>query len=80
MGKNCFCRKSNWAENVQDTESKAYNNNNWDIISSSYSYNEIFGGLQVAINPDTVTYGAVGTEDETFAIKSRVIEGYTYTL
>ncbi len=59
---------------------KQDNNNNWDIISSSYSYNEIFGGLQAAINPDTVTYGAVGTEDETFAIKSRVIEGYTYTL
>lgn len=54
--------------------------NNWDIISPNYSYNEIFGGLQTAINPDTVTYGAVGTEDETFAIKSRVIEGYTYTL
>jgi CRISPR-associated protein Csc2 len=54
--------------------------NNWNIISSDYSYNEIFGGLQTAINPDTVTYGAVGTEDETFAIKSRVIEGYTYTI
>jgi len=53
---------------------------NWDIISSDYSYNEIFGGLQTAINPDTVIYGAVGTEDETFAIKSRVIEGYTYTI
>jgi len=53
----------------------------WDIISPEYLYNEIVGGLAVAINPDTVTYGAAGVEKgETFSIKSRVIEGYTYTL
>ena len=55
--------------------------NSWDIISPKYLYNEISGGLQDAVNPDTVTYGAAGVEKrETFSIKSRVIEGYTYTL
>lgn len=54
---------------------------NWDIISPQYLYNEITGGLAVGINPDTVTYGAASVEPRaTFAIKSRVIEGYTYTL
>jgi len=53
----------------------------WDIISPQYLYNEITGGLAVGINPDTVTYGAASVEQRaTFAIKSRVIEGYTYTL
>lgn len=53
----------------------------WKIISPDYLYNEIAGGLKEAINPDTVTYGAAGVERrETFSIKSRVIEGYTYTL
>jgi CRISPR-associated protein Csc2 len=52
----------------------------WDIISPEYLYNEITGGLTAAINPDTIVYGAVGVEErETFSIKSRVIEGYTYT-
>lgn len=55
--------------------------NSWDIISPNYLYNEIVGGLKDAINPDTVTYGAVGVErGKPFSIKSRVIEGYTYTL
>lgn len=53
---------------------------NWDIISPDYLYNEP-GGLPAAVNPDTVTYGAAGVERrKTFSIKSRVIEGYTYTL
>jgi len=53
----------------------------WDVISPEYLYNEITGGLAVAINPDTVAYGAAGVErGGTFSIKSRVIEGYTYTL
>lgn len=53
----------------------------WDVISPEYLYNQITGGLAVAINPDTVTYGAAGVEKGgTFSIKSRVIEGYTYTL
>jgi len=57
------------------------NEKGWDIISPNYLYNEITGGLQEAVNPDTVTYGAAGVErGETFSIKSRVIEGYTYTL
>lgn len=50
------------------------------IISPDYLYNEITGGLEAALNPDTVTYGAAGVEKgDTFSIKSRVIEGYTYT-
>jgi CRISPR-associated protein Csc2 len=53
----------------------------WNIISPKYLYNEIVGGLTDGINPDTVTYGAAGVESgDTFSIKSRVIEGYTYTL
>ncbi|MBC7128802.1 MAG: type I-D CRISPR-associated protein Cas7/Csc2 [Thermoplasmatales archaeon] len=65
----------------QITKAKEEDKDTWSIISPNYLYNEISGGLQEALNPDTVTYGAAGVEKgETFSIKSRVIEGYTYTL
>lgn len=54
---------------------------NGNIISSEYLYNEAAGGLNEGINPDTVTYGVAGVEKgDTFSMKSRVLEGYTYTI
>jgi len=53
-----------------------------DLVHDEYAYNEP-STLSESLNVGTVTYGLAGTgtgsEDENFAIKSRVIEGYTYT-
>lgn len=49
-----------------------------ELIDGTYTYNEP-GDLEDAINMDTLTYGLAGTGDEDFAMKSRVVEGYTYT-
>lgn len=49
-----------------------------ELIDESYTYNEP-GDFEDAVNLDTLTYGLAGTGDEDFAIKSRVVEGYTYT-
>ena len=49
-----------------------------ELIKDSYTYNEP-GDFSSAINMDMLTYGLAGTGDEDFAMKSRVIEGYTYS-
>lgn len=49
-----------------------------ELIHESYTYNEP-ESFEDAVNMDTMTYGLAGTGDEDFAIKSRVVEGYTYT-
>lgn len=49
-----------------------------NLIKDSYTYNEDTG-FSESINMDALTYGLVGTGDSDFAMKSRVIEGYTYT-
>ena len=49
-----------------------------ELIHDSYTYNEP-ESFEDAVNMDTMTYGLAGTGDEDFAIKSRVVEGYTYT-
>ncbi len=49
-----------------------------ELIAESYTYNEP-ESFENAINMDTLTYGLAGTGDEDFAIKSRVVEGYTYS-
>ena len=49
-----------------------------DLISDDYTYNEP-EALADALNVGTLTYGLAGTGDQDFAIKSRVVEGYTYT-
>lgn len=49
-----------------------------DLVNEEYTYNEPAGLLE-SVNVGTLTYGLAGTGDQDFAIKSRVIEGYTYT-
>lgn len=49
-----------------------------DLVDKAYTYNEPAGLLE-SVNVGTLTYGLAGTGDQDFAIKSRVIEGYTYT-
>ncbi|AJF26805.1 CRISPR-associated protein Csc2 [Haloarcula sp. CBA1115] len=49
-----------------------------DFVDEEYTYNEP-ADLVESINIGTLTYGLAGTGDQDFAIKSRVIEGYTYT-
>jgi CRISPR-associated protein Csc2 len=49
-----------------------------DLVDDAYTYNEPADLLE-SINVGTLTYGLAGTGDQDFAIKSRVIEGYTYT-
>lgn len=49
-----------------------------ELIEESYTYNEP-ADFKSAINMDMLTYGLAGTGDEDFAMKSRVIEGYTYS-
>lgn len=49
-----------------------------DLVDDAYTYNEPASLLE-SINVGTLTYGLAGTGDQDFAIKSRVIEGYTYT-
>lgn len=48
------------------------------LIDGDYTYNEP-GDFESSIHLDSLTYGLAGTGDQDFAIKSRVIEGYTYT-
>lgn len=49
-----------------------------DLVHESYAYNEPTN-LEESLNVGTVTYGLAGTGDQDFAVKSRVVEGYTYT-
>lgn len=53
-----------------------------NLVHEEYAYNEP-STLEESLNVGTVTYGLAGTGtgsgDEDFAIKSRVVEGYTYT-
>jgi CRISPR-associated protein Csc2 len=48
------------------------------LVDEEYTYNEPVD-LDQALNVGTITYGLAGTGDQDFAIKSRVVEGYTYT-
>jgi len=49
-----------------------------DLVHEAYAYNEP-EDLEKSLNVGTLTYGLAGTGDQDFAIKSRVVEGYTYT-
>ncbi len=49
-----------------------------ELIDEDYSYNEP-EDLETSLNLDVFSYGLAGTGDQTFAFKSHVIEGYTYT-
>lgn len=49
-----------------------------DLVGEEYAYNEP-ADLDESLNVGTLTYGLAGTGDQDFAIKSRVVEGYTYT-
>lgn len=51
---------------------------NGGLVHEDYTYNEP-AGLEESLNAGTLTYGLAGTGDQDFAIKSRVVEGYTYT-
>lgn len=48
------------------------------FVDDDYAYNEPTD-LEGSLNVGTLTYGLAGTGDQDFAIKSRVVEGYTYT-
>jgi len=48
------------------------------FVDEEYAYNEPTD-LEGSLNVGTLTYGLAGTGDQDFAIKSRVVEGYTYT-
>jgi len=48
------------------------------LVHEEYTYNEP-ANLDESLNVGTLTYGLAGTGDQDFAIKSRVVEGYTYT-
>ena len=49
-----------------------------EFVDEAYAYNEPTD-LEGSLNVGTLTYGLAGTGDQDFAIKSRVVEGYTYT-
>ncbi|TKX43648.1 type I-D CRISPR-associated protein Cas7/Csc2 [Halorubrum sp. SD690R] len=49
-----------------------------EFVDDDYAYNEPTD-LDGSLNIGTLTYGLAGTGDQDFAIKSRVVEGYTYT-
>jgi CRISPR-associated protein Csc2 len=49
-----------------------------EFVAEDYAYNEPTD-LEGSLNVGTLTYGLAGTGDQDFAIKSRVVEGYTYT-
>ncbi len=49
-----------------------------ELIDKNYSYNEP-EDLETSLNLDVFSYGLAGTGNQTFAFKSHVIEGYTYT-
>ncbi len=54
---------------------------NGNIISGEYTYNEPIPSLPKSKNADMLTYGLAGTvSGATFSQKSHVIEGYTYGL
>lgn len=54
---------------------------NENIISKEYTYNEPINSLPKSQTADMLTYGLAGTvSGATFSQKSRVIEGYTYGL
>lgn len=48
------------------------------LVHEDYAYNEP-ETLEKSLNVGTLTYGLAGTGDQDFAIKSRVVEGYTYS-
>lgn len=48
------------------------------LVHEEYTYNEPVD-LDKSLNAGTLTYGLAGTGEQDFAIKSRVVEGYTYT-
>jgi CRISPR-associated protein Csc2 len=48
------------------------------FVDDDYAYNEP-ETLEKSLNVGTLTYGLAGTGDQDFAIKSRIVEGYTYT-
>lgn len=48
------------------------------FVDEDYAYNEP-ETLEKSLNVGTLAYGLAGTGDQDFAIKSRVVEGYTYT-
>ncbi|WP_148412914.1 type I-D CRISPR-associated protein Cas7/Csc2 [Haloferax sp. KTX1] len=48
------------------------------LVHDDYTYNEP-AGFEESLNAGTITYGLAGTGEQDFAIKSRVVEGYTYT-
>ena len=52
-----------------------------DIIAPEYTYNEPLSDLSKSQTADMLTYGLAGTvSGATYSQKSRVIEGYTYSL
>lgn len=54
---------------------------NGDIITPEYTYNEPLSDLKKSQTADMLTYGLAGTVSRaTYSQKSRVIEGYTYSL
>jgi CRISPR-associated protein Csc2 len=54
---------------------------NENIISKEYTYNEPINSLPKSQTADMLTYGLAGTvSGATFSQKSRIIEGYTYGL
>ncbi len=54
---------------------------NGNIIAPEYTYNEPIQSLPKSQTADLLTYGLAGTvSGATFSQKSRVIEGYTYSL
>jgi len=54
---------------------------NENIISKEYTYNEPINSLLKSQTADMLTYGLAGTvSGATFSQKSRIIEGYTYGL
>lgn len=54
------------------------NDDDGSLISEHYTYNEP-NDFDESLNVGTLTYGLAGTGEQDFAIKSRVVEGYTYT-
>lgn len=75
---------------LRNLSDKYGNDDEWDnfdfdgdipdkLVSKEYSYNDP-KNCNLSMNHDTLTYGIVGTGDQDYAIKSRVTEGYTYSL
>jgi CRISPR-associated protein Csc2 len=49
------------------------------IANDEYTYNDP-ADLNVSLNHDSLTYGLVGTDGDDFGIKSRVVQGYSFSL